>query len=121
MRLTEKGLDIHKTSRYATSPEVYDLYDKLSKLEDVEDKLGIDLLTLASLVLHGCYVRDRWADKPGTISHFKFTRLSYDLNGYGFMARYGKDHDEHDFRFAQYGKTWALTKEELEGKNGKRR
>ena len=121
MRLTEKGLDIHKTSRYATSPEVYDLYDKLSKLEDVEDRVGVDLVKL--LTAKTIYFMDWDITHAGQLAIEEIDSFSINVNA--------KKLDIHkdlysnaslsSLHFADYGKKnkyggWALTKEELEEK-----
>ena len=107
MRLTEKGLNIHKTSRYVTSPEVYDLYDKLSKLEDFEDELGIDLLTLfRALKQGGVYVKE--GNKVDwEIPMHGFQVCGDRLNGITLWSQVRLEPKD-------YGKTWALTKKELE-------
>lgn len=87
--------------------------DKLSQLEDIEKELGIDLITLFK------------AQKQGYVWELVFA--GYDKNG---KSTYKPKKQEHwfgiDFRakaligkwigydFKDYGKTWALTKEELE-------
>lgn len=111
MRLTEKGLNIHKTSRYATSPEVYNIYDKLSKLEDIEDELGIDLVTLFKVLKGGIFV-------DGDSTH-KYVFL--DVNEKELFTINDFECAYFAASLSQYGKTWALTKEELEGKNEKGR
>ena len=133
MRFTEKGLNIHKTSRYATSPEVYDLYDKLSKLEDIEEELGVDLVTLFKALKNGIcskagdYVYCSWDDEPrligpkdlrlGIVRYIEYKnktdKPSIDEETLClFEQPYEIPH--HPVRLKDYGKTWALTKEELE-------
>ena len=94
--------------------------DKLGKLEDLESKLGIDLITLFKALKNGFYTKSNngikfWKEDD---KHFVYVRdLKYDIeicceeceNAIGavptmFLERSTKD----------YGKTWALTKEELE-------
>lgn len=113
MRLTARGTNIYEEiDEFALiTEEVCEIYDKLSKLEDLEDRVGVDLSVLLSLMLDGCYVRDKWANKPGEISRFFLARFPTSVDG--FWARYGGAHEEHYFRFCQRGETWALTEEEL--------
>ena len=74
--------------------------------KDIEEELGIDLITLFKALKQGVYFNE---DKKlhavfldvGSLGDF---RLSYQVIDDLFFAVYVKD----------YGKTWALTKEELE-------
>lgn len=79
-------------------------YNKLADLEDLEEELGIDLLTLFKALKDGIYSRDY---------------------GYLLVEHFVLKHEKQlhckplrivEYRFAlkDYGKTWALTKEELE-------
>ena len=80
--------------------------EKLCQLEDIEEELGIDLITLFKALKNGVYFEN---DKKhhivaldlGSSSNY---RLSYEIIDGLFESVYAKD----------YGKTWALTKEELE-------
>lgn len=97
--------------------------DKLGKLEDIEEELGIELEVLFSALKNGFYTKSNngikfWKEDD---KHFVYVRdLKYDIeicceeceNAIGavptmFLERSTKD----------YGKTWALTKEELENEN----
>lgn len=79
---------------------------KLGQLEDIEEELGIDLTTLFKALKKGVYFEN---DKKhhvvaldlGSSGNY---RLSYEITDGLFESVYTKD----------YGKTWALTKEELE-------
>ena len=56
MRLTERL----KSGNYCSkNGDFYDLYDKLGQLEDIEDDLGIDLVTLFKALTQGIY----WIEK----------------------------------------------------------
>ena len=120
MRLTEKGLEADEIGMYANSPEFYDIYKKLSKLEDLEERLGVDLPTLFKAMEEGFYVKNRGGDvaeerATAAVLTVKFPygeKPHFVLEGdrsmytsmYGFV-RVGPE---------DYGKTWALTKEELQ-------
>lgn len=75
---------------------------KLGQLEDIEEELGIDLLILLKAL------------KQGHIYSAEFGETDIDL--------FFPDHDKWSFDDSKgnvfyvkdYGKTWALTKEELE-------
>lgn len=73
-----------------------DMYNKLHDLEDIEEELGIELVTLFKSVLNGFYVKDG--------------------NGITFVHKTDVKEKLMFFKeslFKDYGKTWALTKEEL--------
>lgn len=76
---------------------------KLGQLEDIEEELGIDLVTLFKVLKNGVYYKNEFGEI---------------VRGY---PRYESDVEEYviggvrDYTFLKdYGKTWALTKEELE-------
>jgi hypothetical protein len=95
---TDREIRIPNSRRFVDIPI---MYEKLYKLENIEDELGIDLITL-----------------------FKA------INGFGFWSIYGFEkieecrtdfvlkcfitEDFEEIYFKDYGKTWALTREELE-------
>lgn len=120
-RLTEK-LDAH----YRADEVFYEqgkpqfvyggkVIDKLGQLEDIEEELGIELSVLFKAIKNGVWV---WNDKKHT-EYFKD-------KVYGFTNYKTKDglteYKTKTFRLIgvdyyemkDYGKTWALTKEELE-------
>lgn len=81
-------------------------YEKLQQYEDVEEKYGIDLLTLIKAVENGFFYynynsfnRITKAESFLSIIDFESNRLIYD--------------ECKSFHFEDYGKEWALTKEEL--------
>ena len=73
--------------------------NKLGQLEDIEEELGIDLITLFKAMKNGFY------DK-----HFHYGSAVIN-NGY---ICYYFDESGIRYKLKDYGKTWALTKEELE-------
>lgn len=101
-----------------------DAIHKLGKLEDIEEELGIDLITLFKALQNGFYDKEDNFYKDdeetnrvihigsnGSIEHFNYFTISvYDLV---------KDKSVYtiecvnDFWLSDYGKTWALTKKEL--------
>lgn len=105
-------------------PQTNDIIDKLGQLEDIEDELGIDLITLCKAIKNGIHVKPQ---KYKTIfgafitpDHFRNSVLTITelIGGWAFVHtdRY-KFPDENivgEWFFKDYGKTWALTKEELE-------
>lgn len=117
-RLTYKT-DNGEYTGMPNSIEIRTALEKLSKLEDVEEKLGIDLIPLLTALTNG-YVF--WKD-DNSIYKIQIDSITncclkvntwYYVDSSTIVKRYG---DEFTIDFKDYGKTWALTKEELE--NGK--
>lgn len=87
--------------------------EKLCQLEDIEDELGIDLVTLFKALKNGCYAKETFDYMGKEQTQIIFTEFTYfyyadDIGAYFIHIR-TKNHYLKD-----YGKTWALTKEELE-------
>ena len=88
---------------------------KLGQLEDIEEELGIDLILLLKIIKEGVFVKTSCRNK-GTIFDLRNTYTPIDYDEKGFYV----DCDEYGvnimelFYFKDYGKTWALTNEELE-------
>ena len=89
--------------------------DKLGQLEDIEEELGIELKVyhkLMSMLYCGdenkLYVKDKNAIIQVGILEIDYCKkkiLFYKDKNYN---------DDYVYGFGQYGKAWALTKEELE-------
>jgi hypothetical protein len=102
----------HKiTHNYITPSNVENIeqlcLNKLGQLEDIEEELGIDLITLFKALFNGVYAK-RYLDivfveKPYLRTDDKYKPYAIDFCHSDF-THYLKD----------YGKTWALTREELE-------
>lgn len=108
-RLTKKG--VTPTDAIQTSTDIanlYHVYNKLSKLEDIEEELGVDLIKLLT------------ADEIYYKAHGEIESNIFDVSFYSFLilvrvyhSPYRKDDEHFAFGFNDYGKTWAFTKEEL--------
>ena len=98
--------------------------DKLGQLEDIEDGLGINLITIFKALKNGIWVKRE--DKIEKIEITTNLRLVLDCNGstdkmshwildYQDIT-YGSDRIEciDNWYVDKYGVEWALTKEELE-------
>lgn len=96
MRLTVKGFD------YGAP-----ILKKLGQLEDIEDELGIDLITLFK-ALNGC-----WFLQISTKKIFGDIRPTLIYQG-GWHLKPNLTELPMLYALKDYGKTWALTKEELE-------
>lgn len=85
--------------------------NKLGKIEDCEEQLGIEVLTLLKALFDSIYCVDEW---DGGVYIESIREMgNYGEDGWGFVT--WEDHGE--FLFKDYGKTWALTVEELTGTN----
>ena len=106
-RLTKKGVtpvDAIQTS--ADIANMYHVYNKLSKLEDIEEELGVDLIKL--LNAKKVYVLDYGKPYETWSPSINFkTRKIYTIDE--ITRTICGQYDIKD-----YGKTWAFTREELE-------
>ena len=83
---------------------------KLAQLEDIEEELGLDLIILFKALKSGVYYyigQQLTRDYVSLIS--KYLTNYNDKLGYDFITMFEKKL----LLFEDYGKTWALTKEEL--------
>lgn len=122
MRLTEKTENgfAPKYER-ETRSNYYDLVSKLGQLEDIEDKWGIsiDLVDRILDYLDEVYLDD--SDKPfyvkysdGWIDTITPVYMEFDRRNKRLLETYSADGSgPTEYPFSEYGKTWALTKEEL--------
>ena len=98
-----------------------DIYCKLELLENIEEKLGIDLITLFKALRDGIWTNQeqRFGDeKQGKIRFFQ-VRLLLEENAIGciYISMWKGEEIIRTLYLKDYGKTWALTKEELENDN----
>ncbi len=115
MRLTERKTIYPECDKQGnlTKVDCIDIKDKkmaeekLCQLEDIEEELGIDLITLFKGLKNGIYFWD--CDEEG--NHFcKEPKLRY----FGIRATFHLiDYNGTYSHTDDYGLTWALTKEEL--------
>lgn len=80
--------------------------NKLGKLEDYEEQLGIEVLNLLQGLFNGIYCVD---EEDGYVYEESIERISKYGNDWGFETSI--NHGE--FLFKDYGETWALTAKEL--------
>lgn len=104
----------------------YKAINKLGQLEDIEEELGIDLITLFKAMKNGfygyLYGRKLGAEEFDKIVFYETKKIGYLGNPRIFIKLYPKEmeivvgYQEYcfSFNFKDYGKTRALTKEELE-------
>ena len=103
MRLTKKLTDTIYTHISGMEMTVT---NKLGQLEDIEEELGIDLITLFKAEKDGI-----WYNSNGTF-YFNYFDVSLAHRCFRRYVDYFRNYMSFDFK--DYGKTWALTKEELE-------
>lgn len=93
------------------------VYDKLGRLEDIEDKLGVDIVRLyKALTRNIIYYKNEISNEIDECECVYSSITKYENNIYAFMLLIKKLNNEESYMVAtiDYGKTWALTKEELE-------
>ena len=93
-----------------------DLKYKLGQLEDIEEEIGIDLIKAVELckqvnIKKVVYIKDEWGIYPIKI----LDELDIELINHRLYSNYRGICLSLDL--FDYGKTWALTKEELENDN----
>ena len=115
-RLTDKNIGmaaLHLPKDTEKDFEKRDLdcrrYMKLRDLEDIEEELGVDLLILFKALKDGIYAVVPDYEKP-CIEFFENYKLYLDLYSKLICIR---DDGLASVAIKYYGKTWALTKEEL--------
>lgn len=88
---------------------IHNAIDKLGQLEDIEEKLGINLLILIKAVDNGIYSKEY-----NQIIRVDLIRLESipSFKTPKELCLYDEDLEEC-YYFKDYGKTWALTKKEI--------
>ena len=85
-----------------------DIYCKLQYLEDIEEEIGIDFITLFKALKHGIYINDGgFVDEIGNIYETEIKSIEH-WPIWGFTAG-----DNVEYAFKDRGRTWALDKEEF--------
>ena len=82
-----------------------DVIKKLSDLEDIEEELGIDLVTLFKALKHKIWIKTPFGYKDKWLCSTEGLFYSNSRSGFKINER---------LLTKDYGKTWALTKEKLE-------
>ena len=112
-RTMSKGLDALKRYRFLPTAIDYDIIKKELKEHEqykaIEEELGIDLLTLFKALKNGIWFINPVDNKLRYSMPIFDTSFEISLKGLTMLST------EIDmlFYFKDYGKTWALTKEEL--------
>lgn len=87
-----------------------DCLNKLGPLEDIEEKIGVDLITLLQASEKGIFVKEQNTDGKEIV----FEEVILDLSNKLLVFRHPRKEIGKGRNISRYGKTWALTKEELE-------
>lgn len=90
----------YKSNHYSQSQYNADLWNKVKAIEDIEEELGIDLITLYKALKDGIYCKIE-----NKIEHILAPYLTWHCK---------KIYICDICNLNDYGKTWALTKEDLE-------
>ena len=99
--------DILEGHNIETLEELDGLLWYIKKIKDIEEELGIDLITLLKALTKGIYRKTKNEIvfyNPTSLSITKTPHLGWALYHRSYTRLFPKD----------YGKTWALTKEELQ-------
>ena len=120
MRLTVKDNEIYC---FVAKPETIaeqkqNCFNKLGQLEDIEEELGVNLVTLFKAVKNGLYYRFYKNDK---ISKMKVPMLRIIDGEYCWICPKWTTVTWMNVKIKDYGKTWALTREELENEEHSKR
>lgn len=123
MRLTKKYSGENKL--YANSyvkPDYEDSFDrdercinKLGQLEDLEERLGTDLITLFKALNEGAWFNLKGIKGIREKDQIMFIKMVSIGSLFQLCGWYKYDNKDRQIicLLEQYGKTWALTKEEL--------
>ena len=100
------------------------IFNKLGQLEDIEEENGLDLITLFKALKDGFYIKynDKivhiFPDKHITINFWYKTINVFIPPKFFIDCKKGADYlsetIDEEYWFKDYGKTFALTREELE-------
>ena len=102
-RLTEKASDFKIYGHYQCNGNAI---DKLGQYEDLEEEIGIDLITLFKATQQGIWM------KRNKVFYF-FDNLIVDFKHKCLVQIVSNDEVE-TFPFDSYGEDWGLSREELE-------
>ena len=87
------------------------MYVKLKSLEDLEEEIGIDFITLVKMLKDAVYINDGGiVDEIGNIYKEQVKSIEH-WPVWGFSV--GDDEVKTFYQFNERGKTWALDKEEF--------
>ena len=88
-----------------------DAVNKLGKLEDIEEELGVDFVTLCK-----AFEEDIWIKWDGMIFFVPYDQKQFVFYEGNIYCELKEEKCGYVVSIDDYGKTWALTREELEEK-----
>ena len=90
--------------------------NKLGQLEDIEEELGIDLITLFKALKNGIWAKYKTQHNEEQVIYLGMipVRFRYYPTISLKNREFAFECDKQYWKLKDYGKTWALTKEELE-------
>lgn len=101
----------YKSNHYTQSQYNVDLWNKVKEIEDIEKELGIDLITLFKAINQKyIFVKEHNTEEKEIVAEYvkpNFINCTFDFIESRKEIGRGRP-------FSMYGKTWALTKENLE-------
>lgn len=106
----------YKSNHYTQSQYDVDLWHKVKSIEDIEEELGIDLIILFKALQNGVYYFTNGAQLMKNYVYLVDNYMSIgtrDRLSYSFIT----SHEGKTLLFKDYGKIWALTREELKNDN----
>ena len=106
-RLTNKETKIKLSDTKRYDLQDHKMFTKLSELEDIEDGLSTDLIIIFKALENGFYYKEE-----GAIVYISKDDLLLSSGAIHFAGK-GLIFAGLFLSFKDYGKTWALTKEEL--------
>lgn len=90
---------------------LFDCLNKLGELENIEEEIGIDLITFFKFLnAKVCYEKD---PDDNEITKCLITGITK-TGVLNVQEAFPYGECEREAKFTEYGKTWALTKEELD-------
>lgn len=99
------------SNRFKANEIIAQMQKELLEHKDIEEELGIDLRIYFSALKYGVYYySNSQLTKDAVYPISNFLTDYNDKLSYSFMTKFEKQL----LYFNDYGKTWALTKEELE-------
>lgn len=90
-------------------------YAKLADLEDIEEELGIDLITFVKVFEQGIFVKNESTNNK--IAYWSPFDIKVIKSTYQTDICYIRSKKNKYVGCFNYGKTWALTRKELENEN----
>lgn len=99
----------YKSNHYTQAQYDVDLWNKVKAIEDIEEEIGLDLITLFKASKNGIFVEEQNTNEKEIV----FEEIILDLNNNLLLFRQPRKEIGKGRNISQYSKTWALDKNEL--------